>query len=123
MQARKIKIGLITLLLSACNFQVDKKAGAMKTMAPTFASIYNTVIKEKCIDCHNPDKFDGELDATTYDGIIKSGYIEKRNPQKSEFYTCLVKNNGWMPKRRAKLPFEATEAIRLWIEKGANERE
>lgn len=123
MQTRKIKIGLIIFLLSSCNFQVDKKAGAMKTMTPTFTSIYKTVIKEKCIECHNPEKLDGDFDATTYDSIMKSGLVEKGSPEDSKFYTCLVKNRGWMPKKQPKLPIEATEAIRIWIQMGAKEKE
>ncbi len=41
--------------------------------APIFAGVINPIFDQRCQSCHNPDKYKGELDLTSYEAMLKGG--------------------------------------------------
>jgi mono/diheme cytochrome c family protein len=96
----------------------DKKPAA----APRFESQVQAIFKAKCSRCHNPQARKGELDLTTYRGVIKGGESGKvlnlKQPTKSSLYEKL--HAGEMPPDgKNKVTQAELETIRRWIAGGA----
>jgi mono/diheme cytochrome c family protein len=92
------------------------------TAAPLFESQVQAIFKAKCTRCHNPKARKGELDLTTYPGVMKGGesgaVLDLKNPPKSYLYEMI--HDGHMPPDgKNKITKSELEAIRRWIVGGA----
>ena len=111
-----------------------KKAVAEEKALPpldsvvVFADIIQPVLQQKCMDCHNKDKTEGELDLSTMEGIVKGGKsgntIIAGDPEKSELFkrvTLPRHSRKFMPADN-RIPLSPIEIsfIRWWILSGAD---
>jgi len=69
-----------------------------------FADIIQPIFNARCVTCHNPDIYKGELNLTTIDAIVKGGKngntIVAGNTEKSELYhriTLSPESSKYMP--------------------------
>ena len=84
------------------------------------------ILREKCFNCHNPDKERGGLTLTSYGKIMEGGgsgkVVEPGDPDSSTlFLLASHKKEPHMPPKTDRLPQESLEVIRLWIAGGALE--
>ena len=111
-----------------------KKAVAGEKILPpldsvvVFADIIQPVLQQKCIDCHNKDKTEGELDLSTMEGISKGGKsgntIVAGDLEKSELFKRITlprHSRKFMPadNRTPLSPIEIS-FMRWWILSGAD---
>ena len=109
----------------AAGIQAQVRAPKPKTehaATPPFESQVQAIFKAKCTRCHNPKARKGELDLTTYRGVIKGGesgsVLDLKNPAKSSLYEKI--HAGEMPPDgKNKVTKTELETIRLWIGAGA----
>lgn len=82
------------------------------------------ILKENCIECHNPEDKKGGLDITCRAGLVRGGesggaFIE-RGPGISLLYGVLThKEKPFMPHKKDKLPASVAEDFKKWISLGA----
>ena len=93
-----------------------------------FRDIIQPVLQQKCIDCHNKDKTEGELDLSTIEGISKGGKsgntIVAGDLEKSELFKRITlprHSRKFMPadNRPPLSPIEIS-FMRWWILSGAD---
>lgn len=85
------------------------------------------ILKEKCIDCHGPDKQKSEYRLDTREAAIKGGEYEEKaiipgNSLKSPFihFTArAVADMEMPPKKKDFLTNEQVALLRAWIDQGA----
>ena len=90
-----------------------------------FNSVFENVVKKKCLECHNAQRKPHGVDLSDFESITKSRVfpplIVPGEPENSSFYVSIIR--GRMPKNRAPLSLAETEAIRNWILNGAKKVE
>jgi WD40 repeat protein len=92
----------------------------------TFAEHVRPIFATSCLNCHNADKFKGDLDLTTFKGTMAGGsggrVISPGNPESSQLFKS-VSHTGEpkMPPDGSKLPDAQIELIRRWIAGGCLE--
>src|ERR1044072_8986804 len=84
------------------------------------------ILRNTCLNCHNPDKKKGNLDLSTYSGAVTGGgsgkAFEPGDPEPSMIYrliTWSIEPN--MPPKGDKIPEKDINTIRAWIAAGAPE--
>jgi WD40 repeat protein len=84
------------------------------------------VLRNTCLNCHNPDKKKGNLDLSTYTGAVTGGgsgkAFEPGDPEASMIYkviTWSIEPN--MPPKGDKIPDKDIALIKAWIAAGAPE--
>src|SRR3954470_15216528 len=84
------------------------------------------ILRNACLNCHNPDKKKGNLDLSTYAGVSAGGgsgkAIEPGDPDSSKLFKAV----SWaeepnMPPKGDKLPDKELNVIKAWIAGGAPE--
>lgn len=113
MKRRWDKSWIILLLLSGCGGD-----DTLYTLVePTFSSIRSQILTRSCQSCHSAETAaslgEGNV-LVTYSDVLN--YVTSGNPNISLFYTQL--NSGSMPKT-GKLPQQNIDAVKTWIENGA----
>ncbi len=90
-----------------------------KTVAPALAA--------KCVGCHRPDNLKGGLDLSTQETLLKGGdsgaALVLKDAATSMMYTRAISNGGQVPEMPAKgepLTHEESDALREWIDAGAD---
>jgi len=83
----------------------------------------NHLLAAQCVECHRPDKKQGELDLTTREALLKGGTtgasVVARNPKSSLLFQMVTHlEEPYMPHKAPKLPAESIELIKNWIEAG-----
>lgn len=101
--------------------------GAADAVKITYEEHVRPVFKEHCFDCHNPEKKEGDLDLSTFGGVLagaSSGEIvASGSPDDSRLYTALArKTEPYMPRDRAKIPDPQIEIVGAWIRGGLLEK-
>src|SRR5438105_8197025 len=81
------------------------------------------LIENNCGKCHNPDKQKGDLDLTTYSGVMKGGgsgqVVVSGNPDHSNLWKAIMQlEEPTMPPNKPKLPDKELEVFRKWIAGG-----
>ncbi|YCM46699.1 c-type cytochrome domain-containing protein [Verrucomicrobiaceae bacterium 227] len=82
------------------------------------------LLKDSCLNCHNPDKKKADLDLSTYEGVLaggSSGEVVKAGvPDSSPLYLSVIHHDDWeaMPPKKAKLSGEKLALFRDWITHG-----
>ncbi len=84
------------------------------------------ILRNSCLNCHNPDKKKAGLDLTTYAGSLAGSdngpVINPGDPSGSKFYKVTTHaEEPEMPPKRDKLPDKELEILRKWIASGALE--
>jgi WD40 repeat protein len=94
---------------------VAKSISFSRQIAPIF--------KRNCNGCHYPGKLKGELDLTTYNGLIKGGkhglVVKPREPGASPLIEEISGDEPSMPKEGDALSQRDVNLIRQWIKEGA----
>ena len=95
----------------------DKPASFTKDIMPIF--------KATCLECHNPKKFKGKLDMTSYETLIKGGKkgpeIEPGKPEKSRLVEMISGDKPDMPDEGDPLKPAQVALIVRWIKEGAKD--
>lgn len=82
------------------------------------------VLKDSCLNCHNPDKKKADLDLSTYEGVLaggSSGEVVKAGvPDSSSLYLSVIHHDDWeaMPPKKSQLSDEKLALFRNWIADG-----
>ena len=78
------------------------------------------IIENNCGKCHNPDKKKGDLDLTTYSGLMKGGgsgsVVVSGNPESSKLYRAITHaEEPNMPPNKPKIPDKEIDIFKKWI--------
>src|SRR5436305_8598514 len=78
------------------------------------------LIENNCGKCHNPDKKKGDLDLTSYSGVMKGSgsgqVVVSGNPDSSKLWKAITQvEEPTMPPNKGKLPDKELEIFRKWI--------
>jgi archaellum component FlaC len=92
----------------------------------TFDEHIKPLMRNSCLNCHNPEKKKSGLDMTTYQGLMQGSdngkVIIPGDPEKSVLYKCVTfADEPKMPPKSDKLSDPELELIRKFIEIGAPE--
>ncbi len=84
------------------------------------------MLREKCGNCHNPDKKSSGLVVTNYLKLMEGGAggvaVKAGDPDASSLYLTIAhKAEPFMPPKSDKLPDEYASKIQKWIQEGALE--
>src|SRR5438477_9789809 len=95
-----------TLLLASLSASAQEKITYQDHLLP--------VIENNCAKCHNPDKKKGDLDLTTYNGIMKGGgsgaVVVSGNPDSSKLWRAIMQvEDPTMPPNKSRLPDKELE--------------
>ena len=78
------------------------------------------ILNDHCVKCHGPLKTKGDLDLSTFHGLIKGGengsVVLAGKAESSLLYQVLLKDSDPHMPPKKQLPDEAIENIRLWIQ-------
>jgi len=86
----------------------------------TFQDHLLPLIENNCAKCHNPDKKKGDLDLTSYNGIMKGGgsgaVVVSGNPDSSKLWRAIMQvEDPTMPPNKSRLPDKELEVFKKWI--------
>ena len=89
----------------------------------TFQDHVLPLIENHCSKCHNPDRLKGDLDLTSFNGLMKGGgsgmAVVPGNPEGSKLWKSITHaEEPTMPPNKAKLPEKELEVFRKWIAGG-----
>jgi uncharacterized membrane protein len=95
--------------------------------ADPFLDLVGPVLNQRCANCHNSDKRQGQLDLTTFDALMRGGEtggtIVRGSASSSELYyriTLPPHDDAFMPAEgRTPLTDEQVRIIEWWIDVGA----
>jgi mono/diheme cytochrome c family protein len=93
----------------------------------TFQKDVQPVFKKHCVTCHNADRPRGELDLSTYAGLMNGGVSGKvamaGKPDDSPVYTLASHlDDPKMPPNKPKIPQRELDTIKAWIAGGLVEK-
>jgi hypothetical protein len=89
----------------------------------TFDDNVLAVLRQRCGGCHNPDKKSGDLDVTSYTGLMQGGgsggAIEPGDASASYLYKLIThQDEPKMPPDSPPIPEDEQTLIKKWIEGG-----
>ena len=83
------------------------------------------IFKRSCNGCHNPNKLKGEVDTSTFAGLMKPGKhgpnLAATDPAKSLLITSISGKEPDMPKEGEALSAKEVALITRWIQEGAKD--
>jgi hypothetical protein len=93
---------------------------------PSYDREVRPIFRKRCAGCHNPERPRGELDLTSYAGVLAGGAggkaVVPRAPEESPVYTLASHlEEPHMPPNAARLPQRELDVLRRWIEGGLTE--
>jgi WD40 repeat protein len=115
---------LLVLPLCLCgSFSASIAAEPTKV---TFVEHVMPILREKCLNCHNPDKTRGGLDLSTYVKTMEGGssgqVVKPGHPDDSRLWLLASqKGEPKMPPQGGALSTDSMTILRHWIEQGALE--
>ena len=125
MHSRKRTVAAATLaiLFASTVHAQDRKAAD----AVSFERDAKPILRKRCANCHNTERPRGELDLTTYAGVVAGGASGKAvvagNPEESPIYTQSAHiEDPKMPPNAPKIPQREIDVLRRWIEGGLIEK-
>lgn len=89
----------------------------------TFRKTVAPILERRCLSCHNASDRKGEFSLQSADDLISSGVIVPGKPEESSLLAMLVPDGTkapTMPKDAPALSAADVDAIRKWIESGAD---
>lgn len=92
----------------------------------TYEDNIRPLLENKCFSCHNPDKKKGDLDLTSFGGLMTGGgggaIVDPGNAEGSRMWTCCAKKEEpYMPPEGAALGQAELDLIAKWIAGGVLE--
>jgi hypothetical protein len=89
----------------------------------TFDDDIIPIFRSSCLKCHNPDKLKGELDLSTFGGVLKGGgsglAVVSGDASNSKLIKAITHaEEPEMPPKSGKIPDKEIETIRRWIAGG-----
>lgn len=89
----------------------------------TFQDHVLPIIENNCAKCHNPDKKKGDLDLTSYNGVMKGGgsgaVVLSGNTEGSKLYRAVTHaEDPTMPPNKPRLPDKELDVFKRWIAGG-----
>ncbi|MES2597479.1 MAG: c-type cytochrome domain-containing protein [Verrucomicrobiota bacterium] len=92
----------------------------------TYEDHIKPLLENKCFSCHNPDKKKGDLDLTSFGGLMTGGgggaIVDAGNPDGSRLWTtCAKKEEPFMPPEGAPLNAKELEILAKWVTGGVLE--
>lgn len=117
------RLALTALCLSTC--LVGARADETKAGAPkvTFDADVKPILRKHCLTCHTAERPRGDLDLSTYGGVMFGGTSGKAavagKPDASPLYTMTAHlEEPKMPPGKPKIPQREIDTLRAWIEGG-----
>ncbi len=94
--------------------------------APSYDREVRPIFRKRCASCHNPERPRGELDLTSYAGVLAGGAggkaVVARAAEESPVYTLPAHlEEPHMPPNAARLPQRELDVLRRWIDGGLAE--
>lgn len=87
-------------------------------LGPTYASIYQNVLRVSCLGCHNSTNARGGVSFSTYAATMNT--VQRTLPNNSSLYTSIAVRNTMPQGAGGSLSAEQKRAIFDWITAGAN---
>ena len=120
---RAVAAVTLTVLLASTVHAQDRKP----TESVSFDRDAKPILRKRCANCHNTERPRGELDLTTYAGVVAGGASGKAavagNPEESPLYTLAAHiEDPKMPPNAPKIPQREIDVLRRWVEGGLIER-
>src|SRR3954454_17785085 len=115
-------ISLLIVLAPALALAADPPAAPKVTYQDNVLPI----VRNACLNCHNPDKKKGGLDISSYSGAMAGSDSQKvivpGDPDASVLFRCVMHiDEPKMPQKADKLPQKDLDLIKQWIAGGALE--
>lgn len=93
-----------------------------------YEQVVQPILNTNCKSCHNPRNSKGELDLSSYEGLLNGGengaVFHASDSEKSDLFVRMalpIEDDNHMPPKEKKQPKkEELELIKLWLEKGAS---
>jgi WD40 repeat protein len=100
--------------------------GERPAVATSYDRDVRPIFRKRCANCHNPERPRGELDLTSYAGVLAGGAggkaVVARAPEESPVYTLASHlEEPHMPPNAARIPQLEIDVLRRWIEGGLAE--
>jgi hypothetical protein len=100
--------------------------GGPSSVAPSYDREVRPIFRKRCAGCHNPERPRGELDLTSYAGVLAGGAGGKAvvagAPEESPVYALAAHlEEPHMPPNASRLPQRELDVLRRWIEGGLAE--
>lgn len=85
------------------------------------------ILRKHCASCHNAERPRGDLDLSSYAGVMSGGISGKaavaKKPDASPLYTMTAHlEEPKMPPNKSKIPQRELDTIRKWIDDGLVEK-
>ena len=112
---QKFVVAAVLLLAASGTVFSDDKINYQDHILP--------VIENNCAKCHNSDKKKGDLDLTSYNGVMKGGgsgvAVIAGNPDGSKLYRAVTHaEDPTMPPKKSRLPDKELDLFKRWITGG-----
>jgi len=94
---------------------------------PAFLSLVEPILRQRCAECHGPDKHKGDLRLDTFEDLLRGGQdgpvVKAGHANKSPLIQCIISDSdadGHMPPEdHPQLSREEIALIEWWINQGA----
>lgn len=108
-------------------FAIDASDASAEQATDPFHTVIAPLLSAKCVSCHQPGNSKGGLDITTREGMLRGGdggpVLVPGKPDDSPIYTRAIPHDGEppeMPEKGTPLSETESDALRKWIDAGAN---
>lgn len=118
------RIACVGFIAAAVAVQRGQAEDPEAASPPDFRSQVWPIIKRKCLECHNPEKRQGELDMSSLATMLKGGHsgpaLVRGKPNKSLMIE-LIKFDEMPPRKQkdGRVSKSELQTLREWIEHGA----
>src|SRR5262245_37001708 len=118
----------LMLICAAFAFITSARADEKKPDAPiTYETDVKAIFRKHCTSCHNAERPRGDLDLSSYTGLMIGGISGKaviaKKPDDSPLFTMASHlEDPKMPPNKPKIPQSELDTIRKWIEGGLLEK-
>ncbi|MDX1565335.1 MAG: c-type cytochrome domain-containing protein, partial [Phycisphaeraceae bacterium] len=101
-------------------------ASAFAQTKVTYDQHLKPLFEDHCLNCHNPDKRKGDLDLSSFTGLMAGGssgeVTDGNDPELSILYRVMAHlEKPFMPPKKPKLPANQLNLVKAWVAGGALE--
>ena len=117
---------LTTCIAMAATISAPSTNAADAPKKITFQDDLLPVLRDSCLNCHNPDKKKAGLDLSTYQGMMagsdNGAVVKPGDPSGSSLFKTIARSEEpFMPQKADKLPDPKLALFKTWIATGAPE--
>lgn len=125
-QPLKASFSYVTMNRFLVVFSLFCGTGPIIADVPNYRRHVRPIFREKCVGCHNPNRREGELDLSSYDGILRGSssgeVVEPGAPDDSLLYLVIThQEEPAMPPDGRPINERHQQVMRAWIGAGAPE--